>query len=54
MITIAQKIKCAAAKVATKIATHEMNEWPPVCLGILYQPERPQQIVSADSVDTEA
>ena len=37
-MNVAEKI---AAKVLGKIVTREEAEWPPVCSGLIYQPERP-------------
>lgn len=32
----------AAAKVVRKMTNEDYYGWPPVCIGIMYQPVRPQ------------
>lgn len=54
METLKSKLLDLAAKTAECVAKHEMAEWPPVCLGHYYQPERPQQEVSANSDNKKA
>ena len=36
-----KKIEKAAAKIINKAITIETYGWPPVCMGSLYQPVRP-------------
>ena len=37
-----KKIERAAAKIINKVIDIETYGWPPVCIGAMYQPERPQ------------
>lgn len=35
--------KRVISRVMTKVAANEAREWPPVCIGLVYQPTRPQR-----------
>ena len=35
--------KRVISRVITKVAENEAREWPPVCIGLVYQPARPQR-----------
>lgn len=37
-----KKIERAAAKIINKVIDIETYGWPPVCMGSMYQPARPQ------------
>lgn len=37
-----KKIEKAAAKIINKAINIETYGWPPVCMGAMYQPARPQ------------
>lgn len=37
-----KKIERAAAKIINKVIDIETYGWPPVCIGAMYQPARPQ------------
>ena len=37
-----KKIERAAAKIINKVIDIEPYGWPPVCMGSMYQPARPQ------------
>ena len=36
-------------KMVSALADKEAREWPPLCLGFLYQPKRPVTRLSAES-----
>ena len=36
-----KKLEKMASKVVASLIDNETYEWPPVCIGMLYQPERP-------------
>ncbi len=48
MNEVRKKLLNAVSKTVQKIARHEAEEWPPVCIGRYYQPERPAMPVSSD------
>ncbi len=52
MNKIQGKILSALRKVADKIAKHEAEEWPPVCLGQYYQMQRPTQSEATAKAET--
>lgn len=51
MHNIKQKLQDKVSKIVTDIAVKEMDIWPPICHGLFYQPERPQQPEKSDEAD---
>ncbi|MEG2020389.1 MAG: hypothetical protein RR087_01375 [Oscillospiraceae bacterium] len=43
MIQWKEKLQGKIGVFATKLASHEMLFWPPICVGPYYQPERPER-----------
>lgn len=42
-MNIKQSLIAKAAVAANKIAQQEAKLWPPICMGPLFQPERPMK-----------
>ena len=46
-----ERKKRVISRLMTKVAENEAREWPPVCIGFVYQPVRPQrQMTEKDDV----
>ena len=43
-MSIKEKLENMAAKKVNDMVKAEAGGWPPVCLGMTYQPERPARI----------
>lgn len=41
-----------ASNLVKKIVIREQSEWPPICSGVIYQPERPVEKAYIDTVAT--
>lgn len=37
-----EHINGVVSKMLNRLIEEEVSEWPPICLGITYQPERPE------------
>ena len=49
MKSIKKKVLKAIGKVAEVEANVNAKDWPPLCMGILYQPKRPNKKVEQKS-----
>lgn len=45
-------VEKVAANLVKKIVIREQAEWPPVCSGFIYQPERPVEKANIDTAAT--
>ena len=36
-------VKKAMKSAVSKAVKREINEWPPICIGVIYQPIRPER-----------
>ena len=37
-----EQVNGVVSKMFNRLIEKEVSEWPPICLGITYQPERPE------------
>ncbi len=44
--------KRVISRLMTKVAENEAREWPPVCIGFVYQPARPQRQLDEKDAST--
>ncbi len=54
MNKVREKLMSIVKGTVRKIAEREAEEWPPLCCGPYYQPERPVQSDAKDEAETNA
>ena len=47
-----KRLEAFLAKKINSAIDREEYSWPPVCLGIFHQPERPTKTVYVETIDT--
>ena len=45
---LVQKVESAAKKLIRHSFLENMEKWPPECIGVFYQPHRPEKPLSQD------
>ena len=50
---LSEKSEEKIAKAVKKMIEQARSEWPPLCLGLLYQPKRPQKVKNSATPESE-